>query len=96
MNIGQAIKELRVKKNMTQVVLAERVGMSVNAVSQWELGKTFPPKDSIARLCEALEVPQSYILAASIEESDVPEDKRVLYRALLEPFRNLLLEDNLK
>lgn len=96
MNIGQAIKELRVKKNMTQVVLAERVGMSVNAVSQWELGKTFPPKDSIARLCEALGVPQSYILAASIEESDVPEDKRVLYRALLEPFRNLLLEDNLK
>ena len=96
MNIGQAIKELRVKKNMTQVVLAERVGMSVNAVSQWELGKTFPPKDSIARLCEALEVPQSYILAASIEESDVPEDKRVLYRALLEPFRNELLTDSAK
>lgn len=96
MNIGQAIKELRIKKNMTQGTLAERIGMSVNAVSQWELGKTFPPKDSIARLCEALEVPQSYILAASIEEEDIPEDKRVLYRALLEPFRNLLLEDNLK
>ena len=96
MNIGQAIKELRVKKNMTQVVLAERIGMSVNAISSWELGKTFPPNDSIKRLCEAFEVPQSYLLAASIEEEDVPEDKRVLYRAMLEPFRNELLKDSAK
>lgn len=96
MNIGQAIKELRVKKNMTQAALAERVGMSVNAVSSWELGKTFPPNESIKRLCEAFEVPQSYLLAASIEEEDVPEDKRVLYRAMLEPFRNELFNDSAK
>lgn len=96
MNIGQAIKELRVKKNMTQGTLAERIGMSVNAVSSWELGKTFPPNESIKRLCEAFEVPQSYLLAASIEEDDVPEDKRVLYRAMLEPFRNELFNDNAK
>ena len=96
MNFGQAIKELRIKKNMTQVVLAERIGMSVNAVSSWELGKTFPPNDSIKRLCKAFEVPQSYLLAASIEEEDVPEDKRVLYRAMLEPFRKELLKDSAK
>lgn len=96
MNIGQAIKELRFKKNMTQAALAERIGMSVNAISSWELGKTFPPNDNIKRLCEAFEVPQSYLLAASIEEEDVPEDKRVLYRAMLEPFRNELLTDSTK
>lgn len=96
MNIGQAIKELRFKKNMTQAALAERIGMSVNAISSWELGKTFPPNDSIKRLCVAFEVPQSYLLAASIEEEDVPEDKRVLYRAMLEPFRNELLTDSTK
>lgn len=72
MNIGQAIKELRFKKNMTQAALAERIGMSVNAISSWELGKTFPPNDSIKRLCEAFEVPQSYLLDASIEEEDQP------------------------
>ena len=73
MNIGQAIKELRFKKNMTQAALAERVGMSVNAISSWELGKTFPPpNDSIKRLCEAFEVLQSYLLDASIEEDQPP------------------------
>ena len=44
------------------------------------------------KLCQALGIPTSYLLLASIEEEDVPEEKRVLYRALLEPLRNELLE----
>lgn len=92
MNIGQAIRTLRQKQNMTQEELAERVGMSVNAVSTWELDKAFPPKQSIKRICEAFGVPQSYFLLSTIEENDLPEEKRVLYRALLEPLRNELLE----
>ena len=92
MNIGKAIRTLRQKQNMTQEELAERIGMSVNSVSTWELNKVFPPKESIKRICEALGVPQSYFLLSTIEEKDIPEEKRVLYRASLEPLRNELLE----
>ena len=83
---------LRQKRNMTQGDLASRIGMSVNAVSSWELEKTFPPKESINLVCEAFDIPESYLMLACLEEKDVPEEKRVLYRASLEPLRNELLE----
>lgn len=92
MDIGQAIKELRVKQGMTQGQLADRCGMSTNAICSLETGKAYPPKSTVDKLCEAFGIPQSYLLMASIEEEDIPEDKRVLYRALLEPLRNELLE----
>lgn len=96
MDFGQAIKTLRMKQQMTQAELAERVGMSTNAVSQIELGKTMPPKATIERMAHAFGIPVSYMLMASIEEQDIPEEKRVLYRALLEPLRNELLEPAIK
>ena len=91
MDIGQAIKELRTKRGMTQEQLADSVGMSINAISSWELGKTIPPKATIEKLCRAFGIPVSYMLMAAIEEQDIPEEKRVLYRALLEPLKNELL-----
>lgn len=94
MDIGQAIKMLRTKQGMTQGQLADLCGMSVNGVSLLELGRRFPTKSTVDRLCQAFGIPQSYVALASIEESDIPEEKRVLYRALLEPLREELLGDN--
>ena len=91
MDIGQAIKELRTKRGMTQEQLADSVGMSINAISSRELGKTIPPKATIEKLCRAFGIPVSYMLLAAIDEQDIPEEKRVLYRALLEPLKNELL-----
>lgn len=92
MDIGQAIKKLRTEREMTQQELADSVGVSINAVSQWELGKSIPQKASIEKMCRAFSIPVSYMLMAAIEEHDIPEEKRVLYRALLEPLRNELLD----
>ena len=91
MDLGQAVKLLRQKCGMTQGQLAERCGMSVNAISLLENGRTNPQKATLERICKELGVPQSYLLLASIEEDDIPEDKRVLYRALVEPLKNELL-----
>ena len=66
--------------------------MSDQGISNIETGKAYPPKSTVEKLCQAFGIPTSYLLLASIEEEDVPEEKRVLYRALLEPLRNELLE----
>lgn len=94
MDIGNAIKTLRMKQGWTQGQLAEKCGMSTNAVSSIETGKAYPPKNTVERLCQVFGIPTSYLLMQSIEEEDFPEDKRVLYRALLEPLRNELLADD--
>lgn len=92
MNVGQAIRTLRLKQGMSQRELAEKCGMSVNGVSLLETGRRFPPKATVERLCRAFGIPQSYLMLATIEEDDIPEEKRVLYRALVEPLRDELLE----
>lgn len=92
MDIGQAIKTLRQKQGVTQGQLAERCAVSANAVCSWETGKAFPPKGTMERVCRALGVPTSYLMLSAIEESDIPEEKRVLYKALIEPLKNELLE----
>lgn len=92
MDLGQAIKTLRQNQGLSQAQLADRCGVTVNAVSSWETGKSWPPKGTAEKICEALGVPTSYLMLAAIEIVDIPEEKRVLYRALLEPLRNELLE----
>lgn len=93
MTTGQAIKALRQAQGLTQAQLAEQCGISANAICSMETDKTYPQKTTIERICLALGVPQSYFLLASIDESDFPEEKRVLYRALLEPLRKELLNN---
>lgn len=92
MDLGQAIKTLRQNQGLSQAQLADRCGVTVNAVSSWETGKAWPPKGTAEKICEALGVPTSYLMLAAIEIEDIPEAKRVLYRAQLEPLRNELLE----
>ncbi len=91
MDVGQAIKKLRVKQRLTQAQLASLCCMSSNAISALEIGKTFPPRATVERICKALCVPIAYFLMASIEEKDFPENKRILYRTQLEPLCNELL-----
>lgn len=76
---------------MTQAQLAEQCGMSINGISLLESGKRFPVKSTVEKLCYVFGLPISYLLMASIEESDMPEEKRMLFRTMLEPLRNELI-----
>lgn len=92
MDIGQAIRMLRQKHDMTLTQLSEQIGMSRNAVWAMETGKTYPPKATIEKLCDVFSLSPALFQLSAIEEGDFPEEKRVLYRALLEPLRNELLD----
>jgi transcriptional regulator with XRE-family HTH domain len=77
---------------MGQKELAEKVGISVNALSQIELNVSFPQKNTINGICEALGIPVAYLLFFSINEEDIPQEKRNTFNALNGAIRNLLLE----
>jgi len=59
-NIGLRISELRKQQDMTQLELADKMGVSYQAISSWERGATMP---DISRLPEI-----SQILRVSIDE----------------------------
>lgn len=52
--IGKIIKNARSRKNMTQVDLADAMGISYQAVSNWERGNSMPDISKIPELCEIL------------------------------------------
>lgn len=93
MELGNAIKVLRKKKKVSQKKLAEMCDISANALCNIELGRSFPGKDTINKICEALQIPESYLLLFSLSEEDIPEEKRILYRTLCEPLKNELMRD---
>lgn len=53
---GKIIKELREKQNMTQLELANVLGVSDKTISKWETGKGLPDITLIKPLAESLKV----------------------------------------
>ena len=94
MNIGQAIVTIRKARKMTQKELAERCGMSQNALVTLEKNRSHPSMETIKKLLAALDVPQSYILLYAIEDCDIPEDKLKTAKHLLTPLREYLLKED--
>lgn len=92
MNLGTAIKTIRKQKGLGQKELAELCEISVNALSQIEINSSFPQKNTINRICEALNIPVSYLLLFSISEEDVPEDKKIVFNSLNNAIKNVLIE----
>lgn len=91
MDIGNAIKTLRKNNGLSQKQLAEMCEISVNALCQIENDQTFPHKSTIKKICDALEVPTSYLLFFSITDEDVPADKRDFFNSLNPAIKSVLL-----
>lgn len=60
--IGKKIKQARIDKNMTQMNLADAMGVSYQAVSNWERGNSMPDISKLADLCAALDITVNELL----------------------------------
>ena len=69
MSIGTTIKRLRREKGMTQEQLAELLGLSTNAISQWECDKTAPDISNLPVLANIFEVSADILLEIDIAKS---------------------------
>lgn len=49
--VGQIIKDLRVKDNLTQAKFADKYGVTYQAVSKWENGKSIPDLSVLTKIC---------------------------------------------
>ncbi|MGG2091280.1 helix-turn-helix transcriptional regulator [Bacillus sp. S13(2024)] len=67
MNLSQKIKQLRLKKNLSQKELGESVNVGESFISKIESGKKYPSRETITKLSKSLEVPVAYLLEESFE-----------------------------
>ena len=68
MEFKDKLKELRLKKNITQKDLADAIYCSRSAVAKWENGLGIPSDDSIDALCSFFEVSKEELLGLDVEE----------------------------
>ena len=59
------IKELREKNQMTQLQLAQRLGVSDKAISKWETGKGYPDIALLEPTAEAFQISIAELLAGN-------------------------------
>ena len=64
--IGRFIAECRKKENMTQVQLADKLGITDRAVSKWERGLAMPDSSIMMELCELLNISVNDLLSGEI------------------------------
>lgn len=54
MTIGEKLKQTRVDAGVSQVELAERIGVYQKDISRWENGERTPSVEAFAKICRAL------------------------------------------
>ena len=64
--IGQAIKEIRMKNNLSQQAFAEKFGVTYQAVSKWENGKNIPDIATLKEICKEYNLKLEDLLDAKI------------------------------
>lgn len=56
LQFGKRLYHLRKDKGISQTELSVTLGVSLNSISKWENGKTFPELKYFCRLCNELHV----------------------------------------
>ncbi len=69
--ISTSIRELRIKKGLTQESFAEKLGISINGVSNIERNRYQPTAKMIDKICKTFNITPAELLVA---KSDVEND----------------------
>ena len=69
-SLGMMISSLRKEKGMTQLELAEKMGVTDKAVSKWERDLSFPDINSIPKLAEIFDVSVDDLMQVKTETKE--------------------------
>ena len=70
MKIGRFIAVRRKRANLTQLQLADRLGVTDKAVSKWERGITMPDTSIMLELCDVLSISVNDLLCGEVVTMD--------------------------
>lgn len=72
---GQLIEKYRKEKNLTQVELAEKLGVSKSAISKWENGNNLPDITLLEPLSEILGIDKLLLFTSEYEAKEESNEK---------------------
>ena len=102
MSLGSTIKRLRRERDLTQEQLAEYLGITSRAVSQWECDRTAPDLSQLPALCHIFGVSSDALLGIDIEKNHeeiknyLDAARSLCHRGKWEEYTAILREANKK
>jgi repressor LexA len=81
--IGQNIKNIRTKRGLTQLELAEQIGLTRTAIANYEAGKVRILDITLIDLSQALNVSADELLGLKKTDADTPSSRRLMKRAAI-------------
>ena len=80
LKIGKFIADCRKRKNLTQMQLAEKLGITDKAVSKWERGVAMPDTSIMLELCDILSISVNELLSGEkiIMENNNQKNEQLL------------------
>ena len=78
MTLGQRILHHRTRCGMSQLELAERLGVSRQSISKWETDGSVPELDKLVKLSEVFSVSLDELVRGRVEEGAVPAGDPVI------------------
>ena len=81
LKIGKFIAECRKRENLTQMQLAEKLGITDKAISKWERGIAMPDSSAMLELCDILGISVNELLSGekiSMENNNQKNEQLLL------------------
>lgn len=75
--IGERISKLRKSKNLTQILLREKLNVTDKTISSWESNRTEPNLEDLLKLSEILECTVTYLLYGNITKNDIETEIKI-------------------
>lgn len=80
MEFSERLKDLRRQAGLTQVEVAEKLGISQPAYASWERGVKKPTQENLVKIAQILNVSVDYLIGNSEEKSDELDNIELLFR----------------
>ena len=80
MEFSERLKDLRKQAGLTQVEVAEKLGISQPAYASWECGSKKPTQENLVKIAQILNVSVDYLVSNLKEKTDELDNIELLFR----------------
>lgn len=77
MELKEKLVQLRKKNGLSQLDLSEKLNVSRQAISKWEVGTTTPSVDNLKSLCSLYSIPLEYLLHDGISDVSKKDEDEI-------------------
>lgn len=90
MKLSENLKRLRKDNNLSQEQLAEKLGVSRQAVSKWESGQSYPEMDKVLLICKLFNYNIDELMNENIKEVDETKQSKININKYVDDFFNFI------